>query len=140
MNKKAAILFICIACLLIACKSNQADKDKPAMNESEGNENNMEEQSLTLPGPLLQKGDQSDDVKMLQKILISLDYPVDDTGIYDDNTTWAITDIQLQGDIGISGLYDKDTKILEAAEKKEIALTPEKNSSNLVPRINIRRW
>src|SRR5699024_5879659 len=46
----------------------------------------------------------------LQQIFQAIDYPVEASGTYDDLTTWAITDIQLQKDLPVSGVYDDDTK------------------------------
>src|SRR5699024_10957892 len=49
-------------------------------------------------------------VETLQQIFQAIDYPVEASGTYDDLTTWAITDIQLQKDLPVSVAYDEDNK------------------------------
>src|SRR5690625_1459517 len=71
-----------VLCLLTACTSpvgKDAEKD-PAPESDE----------LHVPETSLQKGDQDQSVNMLQKILMEIDYPIQTTGKFDADTTWAI--------------------------------------------------
>lgn len=85
------------------------------------------EDNVTLPDTRLQKWDEGDDVTALQKVLISLSYEIEASGTFDEATTWALTDIQLQSDEIIpTGLYDKETKhFLQSAVDEEVTITPE---------------
>lgn len=67
--------------------------------------------SIVLPIEELQKGEQGEDVQNLQRALIAIGYPIEETGTYDHHTTWAITDLQLQHDhIHTTGMYNAETK------------------------------
>ncbi|MDY0395269.1 peptidoglycan-binding domain-containing protein [Virgibacillus halophilus] len=50
----------------------------------------------TLPEASLQKGDKGEKVADLQQVLKKIGYPIKKTDIFDTDTTWAITDFQLQ--------------------------------------------
>src|SRR5699024_12685390 len=50
-------------------------------------------------------------VKMLQKTLNELCYDITTKGVYDEEKTWAITDLQLQAeDLLATGIYNEETK------------------------------
>src|SRR5699024_10334295 len=103
MNKKLIILLSCIAVMLIACQKNMAPTNDPEnADENDVTEtNDNTNKTPTVPKAALEKGDESADVQALQEALATLNYPLEATGTYDDMTTWAITDIQLQKDIQI---------------------------------------
>lgn len=69
--------------------------------------------TLVLPTEALQKGDQGETVNALQKALIEIGYAIEETGIFDDDTVWAITDLQLHhDDIHTTGMYNAETKTI----------------------------
>lgn len=108
--------------LLTACQSSHSNTDES--NEAiekaeETNEDLTNSQpassdstdTIALPNEELQKGDLGEAVSALQQALIQIGYPIEVTGIYDIDTTWAITDLQLQDDkILTTGTYQSDTK------------------------------
>ncbi len=66
---------------------------------------------IRLPEEHLQKTDQGQAVKTLQKALNKVGYSIDRNGTYDDVTTWAITDFQLQQQALIAtGVYNESTR------------------------------
>lgn len=120
-------IFILTIGLLTACQSSQPNTDttstdpevadttdeqqtdsEPVSSESTDDEASDE---IMLPDVELQKGDQGEAVKALQQALIHIGYPIEVTGVYDEDTTWAITDLQLQDEqIYTTGVYQEDTK------------------------------
>lgn len=126
MNKKLIILSVCLLAVLVACQqkdgtgsSQNSEANTNNHQQNEENNTNDNETALSVPEAPLQKGDASDNVKSLQQVLAEVDYPIEETGSYDDLTTWAITDIQLQKDIPVSGIYDEDTEDIIAALLKD---------------------
>lgn len=115
----AAIMF-----LLSACDSDELftfpkDNETAPVNKTENKQTTTTKEDddvITLPEGILQKGDQSHDVKTLKKVLNQLDYDLDETNRFDDKTVWALTDFQLQIDgVDITGTFDNKTKLaLEA--------------------------
>lgn len=85
------------------------------------------EENVQLPDVPLQKWDEGDDVKDLQQKLIELTYELEPTGTFDERTTWAITDIQLQtDDLLATGFYDEETnEAIQAAIDGETVINPE---------------
>src|SRR5690625_3254142 len=83
------------------------------------------EQVMTLPNELLQKGDYGEAVDQLQHFLIEIGYPIEQTNIYDELTTWAITDLQLQSsNINVTGIYDEQTKsFIESVLNGEVEIS-----------------
>lgn len=70
-----------------------------------------DETYLSPPHKDLQKGEQSKDIQALQNVLISIGYPIEITGQFDEYTTWAITDFQLQNEnIYTTGIYESETR------------------------------
>lgn len=125
-----ATIGLTISITLAACdefniqKSNESEpvsQSQTEDNDSEGKE------TITLPEGHLQKGDQGDDVEMLQQALESLTYPVEPTGEFDEKTTWALTDLQFQVDgLDITGMYDEKTKLaIEAQFHSDNVVKPE---------------
>src|SRR5699024_10702235 len=76
------------------------------------NENMEQEETASLPEAPLEKKDEGEEVEALQQVLQEIDYPVEATGTFDDLTTWALTDIQLQqeDELTITGMYDDKTE------------------------------
>lgn len=121
---KKIITFIIFACLLTmtACQSSNVEENGKQDMEETGHSTNTvtKQEKLGLPTQELQKGDQNAKVKDLQEILRKLGYKIDATGVYDADTTWALTDFQLQHEeLLITGIYDAPTrKILQEAFEK----------------------
>lgn len=115
MKKKWIILLSSIAIIFIACQAEDSVQPKDTEKAFKESESEQMEDSISLPDDGLQKRDKSNEVSALQQALSYLGYSIEETGIYNDITTWAITDSQLQKDVMVSGLYDTDTK--EAREK-----------------------
>ena len=142
MFKKTLMVSLSIITLtLAACDEADFNNENVPVTSSETDENTEQNNSnadeeLILPNNPLQKGEQGEEVKKLQQILKKLDYQIDITGHYDEETTWAVTDFQLQIDgLDITGLYDKKTKLaLEAQFHSDNPIQPgegltfEKNS------------
>lgn len=113
------ILFqiVMIAFITAACNTpeqpnsnSKEPEEKPA--HSESNPTDTDEFS-EIPDESLQKKDSGEEVKQLQLALNEIGYELNPTGEYDETTTWAITDFQLQHDnILVSGIYDEETKQL----------------------------
>lgn len=137
-HKSFYIFFIgCILLILAACNQDEAAiaKDEPIHNKSEQNVDKplteddpvvAEEKDLVLPDKVLQKGDKSEDVTILHKVLTQLGYEISASDTFNQETVWAITDFQLQSEhLAISGIYDYETKLeLENFLKKELVVTP----------------
>src|SRR5690625_586312 len=132
---KKLILLVFCSILLISCSSNNSEssdqkEDVNKKNEqaepNETDENDVEElvETFAFPTEQLQKGDQNEAVSLLQKGLIDIGYPMETTGVYDDLTTWAITDFQMQMDnIMITGVYEENTeKLLNKALQEELTI------------------
>lgn len=106
---------VLIAFVLAACSSSATNETNSNNNNETTNSaanENTEEPEAALPEAPLEKKDQGEAVEALQQILQEIDYPVEATGTFDDLTTWALTDIQLQQDdeLTISGMYDDETE------------------------------
>lgn len=100
-------LFMIIAVLLLFTSCQSTDETI----EHEEDEN--VESTITLPNETLQKGDNIESVHHLQHFLLEIGYPIEQTGVYDELTTWAITDLQLQHEnINVTGIYDEETKLI----------------------------
>lgn len=97
-----ALAMIVLLFLITACNS-------PVSKETDVDDSEAVEEQ-TLPEDHLQKGDQNKSVQVLQNFLQKIDYPIESTGKFDADTTWAITDFQLQQDnLHATGVYDADT-------------------------------
>lgn len=65
---------------------------------------------VSFPEASLQKKDTGESVEQLQSALEEVGYTLPQSGVYDDVTTWAITDFQLQTEgLSVTGIYDEDT-------------------------------
>nr|WP_246569930.1 D-alanyl-D-alanine carboxypeptidase family protein [Lentibacillus saliphilus] len=115
--------------------SDSEDSVQSNNNNDEGAENDMNDaEAIVWPEVNLQKKDEGEAVVQLQKTLITLGYVVSEDGIYDDATTRAITDIQLQLDNVLAvGVYNAETrKALKNMDIKalETKIKPGKELSN----------
>ena len=128
------ILFSCLFTLLIlfGCQTDKTDTTETSDDEtttaSSKNEEKNETELVqgTLPDEHLQKLDEGTPVKQLQQALMQLGYPLEETGSYDEMTTWAITDLQLSQDSTyINGVYNQDTKaMIQKMIDSEEEITP----------------
>ncbi|WP_231514894.1 D-alanyl-D-alanine carboxypeptidase family protein [Oceanobacillus salinisoli] len=88
--------------------NEQEATDSPEKTPNSGNNSQPE---ITAPETELQKKDQSEEVEMLQHAFHQIGYDITINGIYDELTTWAVTDFQLQHeDLMAIGIYDEETK------------------------------
>lgn len=121
--KKNIIFVLTIVLLAISgCSNDHSDsnnqQENPITNPAlEENENKKEKEALEevkeliVPDQELEKKSEGRDVELLQKALIHIGYPITVNGIYDEATTWAITDFQLQHDeLPALGVFNKETK------------------------------
>ncbi|WP_042142291.1 D-alanyl-D-alanine carboxypeptidase family protein [Paucisalibacillus sp. EB02] len=140
-NKVLTILLIGSLLMLLAACSQNTDvsvekdpKDTIIDNEPNEEQNNpdaeedpvVEEEVIVLPSQELQKGDQGEEILVLQKALTKIGYEISPSKVYDLETVWAITDFQIQSDeLWITGIYDEQTKLaLEGFLDKESTITP----------------
>lgn len=132
-KKKLTILFslLLLFFALAACTTentigNKTDNEKNNRAEEQGetpaDTNEKPEDTGTIPIGDLQKKDQGEQVELLQEILKELGYDISVTGTFDEATTWAVTDFQLQHEnLMALGIYNEETaKVLtDALEKGE---------------------
>lgn len=118
-KKIGPVALIAAALTLSACsnpsngQNNQDDGGKTVNKQSHQQTKQVSSQNKEpmLPDASLQKGDTGDNVEALQQALKKIGYPVKATSTYDADTTWAITDFQLQQkDLDITGIYSEETK------------------------------
>ncbi|MBR3118148.1 D-alanyl-D-alanine carboxypeptidase family protein [Oceanobacillus profundus] len=95
-------------------------EETPAHSESDPTDR---EEFTEIPNESLQKKDSGEKVKQLQLALNEVGYELNPSGDYDETTTWAITDFQLQHDTLLaSGIYDEPTKqqLEQLIENKDV--------------------
>ncbi|WP_068676259.1 D-alanyl-D-alanine carboxypeptidase family protein [Oceanobacillus sp. Castelsardo] len=111
-NNKALLFSIILIVFLSACSSASNTEINDPNNEAiETSTNNSEESIISAPDAFLQKMDEGEQVELLQQALNKAGYDIEVNGIYDEATTWAITDFQLQNDeLMAVGVYDKNTR------------------------------
>lgn len=120
--------FLSCLLVLVACDDTNS---APDLTEDESVTTNESQEQVvedpTLPESVLQKWDQGEDVENVQQILNELSYKVESLGTFDEYTTWAITDIQLQAEnIVPTGIYNEETrKFMETLLDEENSITPE---------------
>ncbi|API92264.1 hypothetical protein J32TS6_35230 [Virgibacillus pantothenticus] len=108
MKRKHIITFIVLLLMFIftsACTNNDKEESTQSNDEKNGETN----QSLQLPEADLQKLDSGKDVKALQIALKNIGYDIKDNGEFDDATVWAVTDLQMQKDLPLTGIYEQET-------------------------------
>ncbi len=123
-------LLFMTTCILFLSACDKKDKPTDLTEEdsmSEPTKTNEHSEEVQLPTSPLQKWDEGKDVKDLQHLLTELTYELDPSGTFDERTTWAITDIQLQTDgLSATGLYDEETKqAIQTAINGDASFTPE---------------
>lgn len=113
-KKLAAALALFILLIMItACGNDEPTNDQtaePAPNsekENTANKETPEKKTPKLPEAILHKTDQGAAVESLQQVLKKLGYSLTVNGTFDTNTSWAITDFQLQQNAMLpTGVYD----------------------------------
>lgn len=120
MIKKIFLITILITIFLIACNAN----NEPSNQETPAVETSGSEDVLILPEEELQKGDEGDQVTTVQQALIDIGYPIEVTGLFDEQTIWAITDVQLQEEsLSVSGVYNTNVKaVLEQIISEKVSI------------------
>lgn len=117
---ETASIFIIITCLFVACSPDEATEPHENDNQDATQENHENKEALkstdniTFPDEHLQKKDAGETVKLVQTALNEIGYDVATSGTYDEDTTWAITDFQIQQSLQATGIYNTETS--EAAE------------------------
>ncbi|MCG1027398.1 D-alanyl-D-alanine carboxypeptidase family protein [Virgibacillus halodenitrificans] len=92
-----------------AQQENTSEESSPA-NTDINTDSEKNEKEVKAPSEELQKKDKGEPVRRLQLALQSIGYDVKEDGIYNTDTTLAVTDLQLQfKELKATGLYDKET-------------------------------
>src|SRR5699024_388528 len=86
---------------------SNADKND---NQTKREKATKPKEEIVFPDGHLQKMDTGKDVKALQTALNEIGYDIPITDTYDEDTTWAITDFQLQQSLQATGIYNTETK------------------------------
>lgn len=60
---------------------------------------------------VLKPGDTGDKVKWLQSMLLRADYDPAQTGVFDDDTEWAVKDVQAQAGVAMNGIVEHVTAV-----------------------------
>lgn len=116
------ILYIVILLSITAgCQAEDVSVDS-----HEHSEHTEDAAIIQFPDEYLEKKDEGPSVEQLQTALNEIGYNIEVNGIFDDATTWAITDFQLQQEnIHATGIYNDPTKerlteLLEKGQKIEV--------------------
>jgi D-alanyl-D-alanine carboxypeptidase len=113
-----SLFFILTACNTVPAEvteetpGNDGSESSEHEDKSPNNDPEKEKDNLLMEAPKghLQKLDEGDDVEALQQVLNEIGYDLETSGIYDDFTTWAITDLQLQFEaLMVTGIYEENT-------------------------------
>jgi len=121
MVKKGLLASILFVVFLFGCSSNNEEienvakeTEEPTSDTKNNDQSTVDEDNIeeaTLPTASLKKLDEGEDVQHLQQILKDIGFPIEISGTYDQQTTWAITEIQLNEDsLYINGVYDENVK------------------------------
>jgi len=117
--------FLSVIILMLMVAGCQAEEVSQQTDNEPSSSTTEEESVIRFPDTNLQRKDEGPDVKQLQTALNNIGYDIEENGIYDEATTWAITDYQLQQkSIHPTGVYNKKTRkklndLLEREEKVE---------------------
>lgn len=117
-NKRLTAWAILLAAALLtaACNSSTDDQQTadPAPKEKAEDSDKTAEpvnKQIEFPQEHLHKTDANDSVKMLQEALNQVGYDINPSGNYGEDTTWAVTDYQMQQDqLPVTGIYDEETR------------------------------
>lgn len=120
LKRKGRVITILMVLLLLftgcsmqtskeAQQENTSEESSPA-NTDINTDSEKNEKEVKAPSEELQKKDKGEPVRRLQLALQSIGYDVKEDGIYNTDTTLAVTDLQLQfKELKATGLYDKET-------------------------------
>ncbi|WP_121615854.1 D-alanyl-D-alanine carboxypeptidase family protein [Virgibacillus halodenitrificans] len=120
LKRKGRVITILMVLLLLftgcsmqtskeAQQENTSEESSPA-NTDINTDSEKNEKEVKAPSEELQKKDKGEPVRRLQLALQSIGYDVKEDGIYNTETTLAVTDLQLQfKELKATGLYDKET-------------------------------
>ncbi|WP_077356526.1 D-alanyl-D-alanine carboxypeptidase family protein [Virgibacillus halodenitrificans] len=120
LKRKGRVITILMVLLLLftgcsmqtskeAQQENTSEESSPA-NKDINTDSEKNEKEVKAPSEELQKKDKGEPVRRLQLALQSIGYDVKEDGIYNTDTTLAVTDLQLQfKELKATGLYDKET-------------------------------
>ncbi|SFB05460.1 D-alanyl-D-alanine carboxypeptidase [Lentibacillus halodurans] len=106
-----AMLLLFTACSDEASEDQQTAEPAPTDETESKNKAEPAVNQIQLPQEHLQKNDTGDTVQSLQKALNKVGYSIRPNGTYDNITTWAVTDYQIQQEsLPVTGIYDDTTK------------------------------
>lgn len=122
-NSSFLVLFFTII-LLVSCQ--QSDTVQKEIDREKEVHTQHDEADKSENDTILHKGDKGDNVKALQENLIEIGYPIRATGSFDEDTTWALTDLQLQSkSVDVTGIYEPETKkVITAVINEEQTIDP----------------
>ncbi|WP_205317645.1 D-alanyl-D-alanine carboxypeptidase family protein [Oceanobacillus zhaokaii] len=112
-KKKRITLFslFMLLSILFACSTENTNENEEDSAEAPADANENQEDTATIPNGELQKKDQGDQVELLQESLNELGYDISVNGTFDEATTWAVTDFQLQHkNLMALGIYNEETQ------------------------------
>lgn len=111
------IALVILMFLIVSCSNGQPENEKTmkhAPNSEKADQDTKEspdDEKVVLPEGTLQKTDQGEAVNHLQKALNKVGYSLTVNGRFGANTTWAVTDFQLQQEsLLITGIYNQHTQ------------------------------
>src|SRR5699024_3003200 len=117
MFKKLIFMISALTITLVGCQAAD-DNNTQSINENSNDEETNE--IVELPDAHLQKFDSGAQVEQLNQFLTSLGYDMNDSSEFNQLTTWALTDIQLQlSPDKVTGMYDEHTKDILGSLKDE---------------------
>ncbi|RLL42054.1 carboxypeptidase [Oceanobacillus piezotolerans] len=97
------------ACAMMDNSNPGEEKEPNNDTAAQEREDNKEADSVNTPEVSLQKKDEGKEVEQLQTALNTIGYELTINGQYDEMTTWAITDLQLQQGLTAIGIYNEET-------------------------------
>ena len=117
MFKKLIFMISALTITLVGC---QAANDNNTQSINENSNDGETNEIIELPDTHLQKFDSGAQVEQLNQFLTSLGYDMNDSSEFNQLTTWALTDIQLQlSPDKVTGMYDEHTKDILGSLKDE---------------------
>lgn len=112
-----AIICIIVTSMVTACSEHTPKPNDDENNDARQENNNKNEETtakpdeeIVFPDERLQKMDAGKNITALQTALNEIGYDIPITNTYDEDTTWAITDFQLQNSLQVTGIYDTETR------------------------------
>lgn len=128
MKKITLTILLAVGLIISGCSSETKQTENNDSETEKSASSQEKEEKPQLPDTELKKGDTGDAVSALQYYLTEIGYPIHMNESFDDLTTWALTDLQLQhDDANITGTYDEQTKnVINDILDGNIEITPEK--------------